>query len=107
MIGCVLALSFRIVDSAVAETRAAHARFLIQATFGPTRDTIDELDGPYAGDYGAWIRDVRFGRGGTASFESLRSKFCQNSVRNHQNSARILSEFIHAAEFIHSASFRW
>ena len=38
-------------------------------------------------------RDVRFGRGGTVSFESLRSEFGQNSVRNHENSARILSEF--------------
>ena len=55
MFGCVLALSVRSVDSPVAETRAAHARFLIQATFGPTRDAIDELDGPYAADYGAWI----------------------------------------------------
>ena len=35
-------------------------------------------------------RDVRFGRAGTVSFESLPSEFCQNSVRNHQNSARIL-----------------
>ena len=41
-------------------------------------------------------RDVRFGRGGTVSFESLPSEFCENSV---QDSARILSEFIHSASF--------
>ena len=46
-------------------------------------------------------RDVRFGRSGTVSFESSRSEVNQNSVGNYQNSARILSEFIH------SASFRW
>jgi len=34
--------------------------------------------------------DVRFGGGGTVSFESLRSKFGQNSIRNHQYSIRIL-----------------
>ena len=49
----------------------------------------DGADGPLAIDE-AWGRDVRFGRGGTVSFESLRSNSGQNSVRNHQNSARIL-----------------
>ena len=39
-------------------------------------------------------RDVRFGRAGTVSFESLRSELGQNSVRNHQHSVRILSEFV-------------
>ena len=43
-------------------------------------------------------RDVRFGRGGTVSFESLSSKLCQHFVRNHQNSAYILSEFIRNPE---------
>ena len=45
-----------------------------------------------------WInaktRDVRFSRAGTVSLESLPSKFGQNSVRNHWNSARNLSEFV-------------
>ena len=35
-------------------------------------------------------RDVRFGRGGTVSFEPLRSEIGQNSVRNHLNSVRSL-----------------
>ena len=36
----------------------------------------------------------RFGCWATVSIEFLRSEFRQNSVRNHQNSVRILSEFI-------------
>ena len=33
------------------------------------------------GAFLAWIRDVRFGRGGTVSFESLRSEFDQKSSK--------------------------
>ena len=47
---------------------------------------------------GVLLRDVRFGRAGTVSFESLPSEFRQNSVRNHQNSARILPEFVRNPE---------
>ena len=40
-------------------------------------------------------RVERFGQGKTVSFELLLiSKFCQNSIGNHQNHVRLLSEFI-------------
>ena len=65
----------------------------------------EDVERRRAGALGA--RDVRFGRAGTVSFESLPSELRENSVRNHQNYARIFSEFIHSGIRQKSRNFKF